>query len=45
MIVGKVSGYKRLKIPIPKQMFQRLPITFVQIKAAKTFENLLNEVR
>ena len=26
-------------------MFQRLPITFAQVKAGNTSENLLNEIR
>ena len=26
-------------------MLQRLPITLLQVKAGKTFENLLNEIR
>ena len=30
---------------IPKQMFQRLPIAFAQLKAGSTSENLLNEIR
>ena len=29
----------------PKQMLQRLPIALSQVKASKTFENLLNEIR
>ena len=29
----------------PKQMFQRLPIALAQVKAGKTSENLLNEIR
>ena len=34
-----------LKILIPKQMLQRLPIAFAQVKAGKNSENLLNEIR
>ena len=34
-----------LKILMPKQMPQILPITLAQIKASNTSENLLNEVR
>ena len=30
------------KILTPKQMLQRLPIAFAQVKAGKTSENLLN---
>ena len=29
----------------PKQMLQRLPIALAQVKAGKTSENLLNEIR
>ena len=29
----------------PKQMIQRLPIAIAQVKAVKTSENLLNEIR
>ena len=29
----------------PKQMFERLPKSFAQVKASNTFENLLNEIR
>ena len=35
----------RLKIFTPKQMLQRLPIAFAQVKAGNTSENLLNEIR
>ena len=41
----KVLNHSSLKISIPKQMIQRLPITLTQIKAGNTFENLLNEIR
>ena len=34
-----------LKILIPKQMLQRLPIAFAQVKAGKNSENLLIEIR
>ena len=34
-----------LKILSPKQMLQRLPIAMAQVKACKTSENLLNEIR
>ena len=33
------------KILAPKQMFQRLPIAFAQVKAVNDSESLLNEVR
>ena len=34
-----------LKILIPKQMLQRLPISLAQVKAGNNPENLLNEIR
>ena len=34
-----------LKILIPKQMLQRLPIALAQIKAGNNSESLLNEIR
>ena len=34
-----------LKILIPKQMLQRLPIVLAQIKASNNSESLLNEIR
>ena len=36
---------KGLKILTPKQMLQRLPIAFTQIKAGNNSESLLNEIR
>ena len=36
---------KGLKILTPKQMLQRLPIAFAQIKAGNNSESLLNEIR
>ena len=36
---------KGLKILIPKQMLQRLPIDFAQVKAGNNSESLLNEIR
>ena len=36
---------KGLKKLIPKQMLQKLPIAFAQLKAGNTRENLLNEIR
>ena len=36
---------KGLKILIPKQMIQRLPIALAQVKAGNNSENLLNEIR
>ena len=34
-----------LKILIPKQMLQRLPIALAQLKAGNNSENSLNEIR
>ena len=34
-----------LKILTPKQMLQRLPIAFAQVKADNSSESLLNEIR
>ena len=42
---GKISDYSNLKILSPKQMLQRLPIALAQVKAAKPFAKLLNEIR
>ena len=36
---------KGLKILMPKQMFQRLPIALAHVKAGNNSENLLNEIR
>ena len=36
---------KRLKILTPKQMLQRLPIAFPQVKAGNTSDKLINEIR
>ena len=36
---------KGLKILIPKQMLQRLPIALAQVKAGNNSESLLNEIR
>ena len=35
----------RVKILTPKQMLQRLPTAFAQIKAGNNSESLLNEIR
>ena len=48
--IAKVSGRKvfdhtQLKILTPKQMLQRLPISLAQVKAGKTSENLLDEIK
>ena len=45
-IVEKVLDFnKQQKILTPKQMLQRLPIAFAQVKAGNTSENLLNVIR
>ena len=36
---------KGIKILKPKQMFQRLAIALAQVKAGKTSDNLLKEIR
>ena len=36
---------KELKILMPKQMLQKLPIVLEQVKASNTSENSLNEIR
>ena len=38
----KGTGFKILT---PKQMLQRLPIAFAQVKAGNNSDNLLNEIR
>ena len=49
LIASEVKHKERygggLKILSPKQMLQRLPIAMAQVKARKTSENLLNEIR
>ena len=50
LIKSKGSGFlnddcSKLKILRPKQMLQRLPIAFSQVKAGNNSENLLNEIR
>ena len=42
-IKNKTSG-KALKILIPKQLFQRLPIALIQVKTGNNSENLLNQI-
>ena len=39
------TEWKGLEILMPKQMIQRLPIAFAQVKAGNNSENLLNEIR
>ena len=41
---NKTKG-TRLKILIPKQMLQRLPIALAHVKAGNNSERLLNEIR
>ena len=41
----KVSDHSKLKMLTSKQMLERLPIPLAQVKASKTSENLLNEIR
>ena len=41
----KAKYGKGLKILTPKQMLQRLPIGFSQVKAGNTSEILLNEIK
>ena len=41
----KAKYGKRLQMLSPKQMLQRLPTAFAQVKAGNTSENLLNEIR
>ena len=42
---AKVSDGLHLEILSPKQMLQRLPIAFAQVKAGNIFQNLLNKIR
>ena len=42
---NKQKKGKGIKILTLKQMLQRLPIALAQVKAGKTSENLLNEIR
>ena len=41
----KEKQEKGLKILTPKQMLERLPIDFAQVKAGNTSENVLNKIR
>ena len=38
-------NHSKLKVLIPKQMLQRLPIALAQVKAVINSEGLLNEIR
>ena len=42
--VAKVSDHAQIKMLTPEQMLQRLPITFAQVKAYNTYENLQKEI-
>ena len=42
---NKKQKGRGLKILTPKQMLQRLPLVFEQVKAGNTSVNLLNEIR
>ena len=50
-IVEKILNFNEqqkgrgIKILTPRQILQRLPITFAQVKVGNTSENLLNEIR
>ena len=37
--------YSNLKILTPKQILQRIPVVLVQVKADKTSENFISEIR
>ena len=41
---NKTNG-KGLKILIPKQLLERLPIALAQVKAGNNSESLLNEIK
>ena len=41
----KATQGKGLKILTPKQMLQRLPIALAQVKAGKTSENVVIEIK
>ena len=51
VLLKKILNFQRqpigevIKISTLKQMLQRIPIAFAQVKAGNTSENLLNEVR
>ena len=37
--------YSNLKILTPKQILQRIPVVLAQVKADKTSENFIGEIR
>ena len=39
------TKWKGLKMLTPKQVLQRLPVAFAQVKAGNNSESLLNEIR
>ena len=41
----KAKYGEKLKILTPKQMLQRLPISYAQVKSSTNSENLLNETK
>ena len=41
----KATEREGLKVLSHKQMLQKLPIALTQVKAANTYENLLNKIR
>ena len=43
--VGEASDHWLLKVLTTKQILQRLPIAFIQVKIGNTSENLPNEIR
>ena len=43
--LNKQQKGKRIRILISKQILQRLPISFAQVKTGNTSENLLSEIR
>lgn len=47
VILASQKSIEGIKIEIvsTKQMLQRLPAAFAQVKAGKTSENLLNDIR
>ena len=42
---NQITKGKELKILTPKQLLEKLPIAFAQVKAGTNSENLLNEIK
>ena len=42
--IPEVSDHSHIEISSPKQMLQRLPIAFVQLKAGNTSKKLFNKI-